>query len=467
MIRRKIVIIASVIFLNTCAFAQTTIPANDAKIQYIGRIDFTNPLAPTFAFPGVSIKAKFQGTSISANLTEYGAGGVATTNYFNVIIDGGTPVVLKLAAAQTTYELASGLVDTEHTIELFKRTEASVGKVAFKGFVLENGKALVEAEALSKKRIEFIGNSITCGYGNESSTNPPKDGFSSVNENNYNAWGAVTARNIDAQYMCTAYSGRGLVRNNTGSTSGVASQFYNRIFPDEGSSTWNHQNYKPHIIVINLGTNDFAAEVSNAAYTVEKTDFQNGYKEFISTLRSHHADAKIICAVGVMMSDYYPVGASHWTRIQDYVSTMVDDVNNGGDKNVFYFKMNPQVAPYGEDWHPTAATDVKMANGLTDFINEKINWDEVLATVGDEVSSSKSIIQTSPNPFSESLTLEVKSIENHMIQVRIIDALGNVRLSESIMTNKPFKLGENLINGIYYIETIEGGDRIVAKVIKN
>ena len=55
------------IFCTTICFASTvdTIPANNRYIEYTGRIDFRNPLAPTFSYSGVSIRAYFTGTSIS------------------------------------------------------------------------------------------------------------------------------------------------------------------------------------------------------------------------------------------------------------------------------------------------------------------------------------------------------------------------------------------------------------------
>lgn len=41
-------------------------------------------------------------------------------------------------------------------------------KPEFRGFVLDKGCQLIEAPALPERKIEFIGNSITCGYGVES-----------------------------------------------------------------------------------------------------------------------------------------------------------------------------------------------------------------------------------------------------------------------------------------------------------
>ncbi len=345
------------------------IDASNSNIRYIGRIDDSNPGNIVFSFPGVSIKAKFQGTAIDAIIKEHGTGNAAGTNYLNIIIDGGSPVKLKLSRTKTVYELARNLSEGIHTVEIFKLTESSVGKVEFQGFQLETGKTLLSPELLSPRKIEFIGNSITCGYGNEVSIENPNSvpgGFTSVNENNYKAWGAITARNLNAQYSCVAYSGRGLYKNNTGTTDGTLPQIYDNTIGDNASPDWNHTRYIPNVIVINLGTNDFNAEASGFGI-VDSTVFVNTYIAFISKLRSYYPDAAIICAVGTMINDGYPAGG--WTRMQRYVSAVKKYKNSNGDKNVYHFKMNPQLPPYGEDWHPSEATHKSMAIQLTAFIN--------------------------------------------------------------------------------------------------
>ena len=88
--KRKLTLLASLAFLATANFASAqapTITANDAKIQYTGRIDYTNPLQPKYAYPSVSIKAKFNGTGITATIHDYGTGAAGTTNYYKVFID--------------------------------------------------------------------------------------------------------------------------------------------------------------------------------------------------------------------------------------------------------------------------------------------------------------------------------------------------------------------------------------------
>ncbi len=357
-------------FCTIGAYAQPTrfITSADSNIQYFGRIDDANIDEIAFAFPGVSIKANFTGTSITAILSQNGGGGASSTNYFTVIIDEQEPFVLAISPSQNEYNLAHNLPQGVHSVEIFKRTESFVGTVVFKGFYVDAGHSLVAPDALPNTRIEFIGNSITCGYGNESSQNPPKSGFTSVNENNYMAWGAIAARELQAQYSCVAYSGRGLYQNNDGSTAGTLPKIYDQVIADNATVTWDNTRYVPDIIVINLGTNDFSAEAASSAYTVDSALFVDTYIAFVEKLRGYYAHATIICAVGVMMSDSYPENQKHWTRIQSYTSAVVNHFADSGDNHVFFFKMNPQSAPYGEDWHPTIATHDKMARSLVRFI---------------------------------------------------------------------------------------------------
>lgn len=350
-----------------------TIKASDPHIQYIGRFDDSDPDSLVFSYSGTSIRTSFNGGRIDALFTELGEGDEKTSNYFNVIIDGGEPSLLKLEPSKTVYTLATDLAEGKHSIELFKRTESQVGNVAFRGFQIKRHATLERPAPLPQKKMLFIGNSITCGYGNEiSTTDPGNYHFTSKNENNYLAWGAITARKLNAQYHCVAYSGRGLMQNNTGTRDTLIPDFFDQVLPGNESLQWDHSKYIPDIVVINAGTNDFFAESINSNFTVSEEAFVAAYINFIADIRSKYKNASIICALGVMMSDYYPPEGKHWTRIQEYVQKAVDAFTSKGDDKVFLLKMNPQSAPYGEDWHPTVATHQKMAASLTEFIDNQL-----------------------------------------------------------------------------------------------
>lgn len=137
------------------------IDADDPNIYYTGRIDFPNPKTVKFAWPGVSIKAKFEGKKCTVLLKNYSTGRDAENNdmanYYNLIVDGHIKV-LRVTNKDSSYAVDS-LSEGTHTIELFKRTEGFVGNGEFKGFELEHGKKLLPIERL-KRKIEFIGNSV-------------------------------------------------------------------------------------------------------------------------------------------------------------------------------------------------------------------------------------------------------------------------------------------------------------------
>jgi hypothetical protein len=84
--------------------------------------------------------------------------------------------------------------------------------------------------------------------------------------------------------------------------------------------------------------------------------------------------AEIVCVVGVMLSDYYPVGEKAWTKSQAWTSAVVQDFNDRGDARVHYLKLEPHGSPYGEDWHPTVETHQRMATTMTPYLRTLMGW---------------------------------------------------------------------------------------------
>ncbi len=339
-----------------------TIPPSDSRLQYTGRMEVSATSA-VFSHPGASIKLRFKGDAIDLQLKDSGAGDARTTNHYQLTLDGQAPVKLAVRASQTVYELGRNLAPGEHTLELIKLTESEVGRSELQGFRIHG--QLLDPPARPALKLEFIGDSITCGYGNEVSLREaqnPTTGFHSVNQNITRTFGSLTARNLGAEAMTVCYSGRGLYRNNTGGTTNTLPQIYDRVLPDQATPRWDFTRYTPDIVVINLGTNDFAPGTPDA------TRFMSAYTDFVTRLRSYYPRARIICAVGPMLSDWYPAGQNQWTTIQNWVSSVVKGFNDRGDARVHYLAFERQSEPYGEDWHPSASTHEAMATRLTEFI---------------------------------------------------------------------------------------------------
>ncbi len=351
------------------------VPPNHPDILYSGRVDCSNPKAPAFAFPGVSIRLRFQGDAIDLRLTDHGTGGATGTNYYDVIIDGAEPVVLQVSPTQEVYPIGRKLGPGEHTVEVFKRVEsapggqANAGKGELLGFRVLKGSAILPLAA-RPHRIELIGDSITCGYGNEVSTTTPDDSHYTTHESNADrAWGAVAARALDAEYMAVAYSGRGVSKNFMGGAGDTLPQMYGKSLPDDpAAAPWSVSAWTPEVVVINLGTNDFsAAGTDEAAYRA-------AYLAFLKTLRGYYPAATFILAAGPMISDYYPAGEMAWTKIQDDLKQIVAARKAEGDAAIASLLFQPQSAPYGEDYHPTVATHQAMADQLVAQIKQLKGW---------------------------------------------------------------------------------------------
>ena len=231
-----------------------------------------------------------------------------------------------------------------------------VGISSFSGFRIK-GNSLFALPKKPTKKIEFIGNSITCGYGNEGTK--PTDKFRGSTENNYMAYGAITSRNLNAQYTAVCYSGIGVYRNYGGNRENTMPVIYDRIIPSIDNKKWNFKNYVPDVIVVDLGTNDFYVKPDSSL-------FVSAYENFIKLVRQKNPGTPIFCVLGPMMS------GNGWKSIQQYISAMVIRFNKT-DKNIHYFTLTPCQGS-GSDFHPSVAQQITAATELTNHLKSKMGW---------------------------------------------------------------------------------------------
>ncbi|MBN2341726.1 MAG: hypothetical protein JXX29_09440 [Deltaproteobacteria bacterium] len=354
------------------------ISPSDSHLQFVGRIDFSNPEAPSFSHPGVSVRIRFTGSRLHVLLEDSAhRQSPETTNYFNVIVDNQKPIRMKTTPAEQTYVLAHNLSPGEHEVVLFKRSESShgddlnVGKVTIHGFRIDADADLLQVPK-KRWRMEFIGDSITCGYGNEfSSPNPVNDHFTTLNSNAYMAWGAIAARKLDADYMSVAYSGRGVVRNYGGHDSPTIPDIYLQTLPDDPKAApWQPANYIPHIVVINLGTNDFSEGLPpGPAIDDLQKRYGERYQSFVMELQGYYPQATFVIAFGPMLSDSFPPEYQALHRVRTELTRMVNELRSTG-MEIHLLELTPQQPPFGEDFHPTVATHQRMAKKLVRFLSQ-------------------------------------------------------------------------------------------------
>lgn len=330
------------------------VPADHPSLIYQGRFDFSELPDVYFDWPGVSISLRFRGSFCAIALQD-------TTNYYQLIIDQKTDKTIP-PCMEPNRILAQGLQDTIHTIQIYKRTEAMIGLAKFSGFYLNLGAEILPSLPRSERRLEFIGNSITCGYGNEGTS--PDCSFTPQTENNYLAYPALLARTLGAEYHIVAYSGKGVVRNYN-DTARLSPDpmplFYHQSCFARPQSFWDFSRWIPQGVIINLGTNDYSTKPYPS-----KTDFTTAYMKLIATVRHHYPQAHIFCICGPLIAEPCLI----------YIRELVQNLASK-DKTIHLIPVTePLVRPddLGCDSHPNLQGQKKIAEAILPILKKYLNW---------------------------------------------------------------------------------------------
>jgi hypothetical protein len=334
----------------------TTVVA--AGVRWIGRVDTSDASAPRFSWTGSGFAAQFSGTSVGVDLKNDDA------YFFQVVIDGKKAERFKASKGRAIRTVASGLAAGTHSLELYREIEATYGTSQFFGIT----EATLQAPPPSRGRVlEFVGDSITAGYGNLGTEPHPNYGnpspctFSFDTESGYMSYGAVTARAVGADASIVAVSGWGVYRSGSGNLNDVLPKVYDRALGMNASSVWDFR-VKPQAVVVNLGTNDFGLGDPGDPYVM-------ALGTFADTVRSRYPAAWIFFAVGTMYS------AVQHGKALSYAQSVVN-ARGGDNGKVAAVDLGSQDALQGTgcDWHPSAAEDQRMADILVPVLKQKLGW---------------------------------------------------------------------------------------------
>ena len=181
-----------------------------------------------------------------------------------------------------------------HQFRLIKISESNPGKVCVFGIDLGKGGSFGPAPKPSNRRIEFIGDSFTVGYGNEA--NGPEDGTPFEKTDASRGYAFLLADGYKADFQINAVSGRGLVRNYAGIVPDwTLSTLYDyTVFGvmEQGgkSAPWNFDSFHPQVVVIFVGINDFQGDPPHA----DLAEFKKAYAALLDRLRKLHPGVKFL-----------------------------------------------------------------------------------------------------------------------------------------------------------------------------
>ncbi|HAN00566.1 MAG TPA: hypothetical protein DCQ26_18380 [Marinilabiliales bacterium] len=333
--------------------AEEVIDADHPNIQYIGRVDFSNPKKPKLYAPGSTIKTKFKGTFCQIILNDQELYG-SYHNYLQIIVDGTQSTRIQTTTKNNTINIVSGLSDGEHTLQITKDTEAGIGYIEFLGFRCDE---LLAPDPLPERRIEFIGNSITCGYGNDDSQKACGSGEWYDQHNAYLAYGPEVARRLNSQWMLTSVSGIGMIHSCCDITYEMPDVYHSVSLTTTGTS-WDFTKYPADIVTVCLGQNDGIQD---------STAFCSAYVSFIGIIRSKYPDANIVCLTSPMADN------NLYNSQVNYLTGIINHMNNAGDNNVWKLHLTHNLTG-GCDYHPNASQHQIVADELETFFKTQFGW---------------------------------------------------------------------------------------------
>lgn len=334
------------------------VSASDANILYSGRISRKNPESLAFTYPGVSAEFLFEGSKVGMNVKP-GSG------YFMVEIDDELPFKIHFAENDSVMMLAEGLDYGRHRVKVVYAVEGYDFKPEFRGFFIDAKGKMLPPPARSDRKIEFIGNSMMCGYGIEADNG--NEDFSFATENHYYSFVAQAARMLHADYNAVLRSGYGVYRNYGGPRSGSDNcipNLYDRTLFYDAEEKWNFADFQPDVVCVNLGTNDMSLDDYDLSL------LKDAYFKFIKRLRGYYPDAKIVMLTGCML------WGKRLEDVKNALDEVVSAVNAAGDDNVYRFDMSPQTGAlgYGADFHPSRRQANKMAKELSTYLTKITGW---------------------------------------------------------------------------------------------
>jgi hypothetical protein len=340
------------------ACAAVTVAPSDRHLLYTGRVDFAQPDAPVITWPNTAIAGNFTGTSLAVTLDDEKG-----KNYFNVFIDGDTasPLIIEAAQGSKKYDVIAGLAPGKHSFLITKRTEGEEGATVFRGLELADGGQMLAPPARPKRHIEFFGDSITSGMGDEA----PMNGRDDVgrDKNSFLSYAGITARNLNAELHQTSQSGIGVMISWFPFT---MPDFYDQLSAVGNNDTkWDFSRWTPDVVVVNLMQNDRWLIGDRHQLQPEPDDAGRiaAYEKFVKRIRQLYPKAYIVCALGSMDATRDP----QWPG---YVKAAVEDMRKGGDQRIdtVFFPFT------GYGAHPRLKHQRDNAEILTAFIRKKMNW---------------------------------------------------------------------------------------------
>jgi len=323
---------------------------DDTRIRYVGRFDRTDQHAPKSWAPGSYLSFEVFGNSAEIMLLDEHKFG-KLHNYIEVVIDHHQTKRIKLTKRLNLISLFQHKLTGKHHVLICKNTESAIGYVQVLGVRCQK---LLSSKKIKKPIFEFIGDSITCGNGADSSEVKFGEGAWYDYHNAYLSYGPRLARELNADWILSSVSGIGMNHSCCGIKHSLP-EVYERIDFHKGHRSWNFQEQaKPQVVFITLGQNDGDKDWKG---------YVDSYVKFIRHLRNKYPSSWIVCCVSPMSE------ANFKLAIIKHIDAIVRRVQADGDKQIVSFSYK-KTYNSGYDQHPTVKQHEEMMLELKGFLKD-------------------------------------------------------------------------------------------------
>jgi len=335
----------------------------DSRGQYIAKFNWGGRVQKSFynkgllSGPGSYVEFEFTGNSVEVNLKSIDS--FVHHNWVSIEVDGKYIGRIKVESGDArNYKIeAVNRSIKQHHIRITKATDASNGNVEFDGSTIN----ALPFTPKPLKKIEFIGDSITTGFGNDQSSIPCGQGEWYDQHNSYLAYGPVLARELGADYLLSSVSGYGMYRNwnSERNEESILPDVYPNLFLNGFGKSNFDSSYQPDIVSICLGTNDFSdGDGQKERLPFNQYKFVGNYIEFVQMIQKRYPNAKIVLLNSPMVNgEKNQLFIKYLNQVKDFFK---NDTKHPAIE-VFEFS---EMTPKGCGYHPDSADDQKMANEL-------------------------------------------------------------------------------------------------------
>jgi len=302
-----------------------------------------------FDWSGSGIAFNFHGAGFILSLGEYKADMPA---YIKVSVDGGRHEQRFAVCDGREKIIIEGLPEKRHRAEIIKITEGA-SKLAFEKLSLLGSDAALQLPPRSKRRrLEFIGDSITAGYGVLGRRSDPS--YATYQQDVTKSYAGLTVQATGAEGRFICISGKGIVCNSQGNREDVkAGEYYDRADYGGGHCA---DGWTPDAVIVNIGTNDCGGPAG-------KEEFALAAEKLIRGIRARYANTQIIWMYG-MMNDYY----------SETLSDLLRRLSAEDGKLHFLHVAGITEAETGAKGHPNVCGQARAAALLTKKLASVLGW---------------------------------------------------------------------------------------------